>query len=206
MGAEVHDVGTGTAVRGSEPHIGPAELPNQRVLAANGVPAVAPLPVPVVIAGDEQALRAPFPDREHLGSEPALRILPIRVTDRGHATGVDIVTQEHDELADRTEGVRLERQLPQHRLAVVGLTAGVADEKDGDLDAVPRRDRGGDGCGRLQRGAAGGHRDGDRDGARSSGGVAYPVIVALAPAPSSLMSRVRSGAIAMPSGWRWRLV
>ena len=71
---------------------------------------VAPLPVPVVIAGDEQALRAPFPDREDLGSEPALRILPIRVTDRGHATGVDIVTQEHDELADRTERVRLERQ------------------------------------------------------------------------------------------------
>ena len=60
VGAEVHHVRPGTPVRRSEPHVRPAELPDQRVLPANGVPAVAALAVPVVIAGDQQALGTPF--------------------------------------------------------------------------------------------------------------------------------------------------
>ena len=93
------------------------------------------------------------------------------MAERGHPSRIDVVAQEDDELPDRPERVRLGRQLLQHRLVVVGRAAGVADEEDGDLDAVLRRHRGGNRLGRLQRGSArpGGGR-GDDPERRLSGG------------------------------------
>ena len=78
----------------------------------------------------------PFPDRQHLGGDLSLGIVPVRVAGRRHAARVDVVAQEDDELANRTERIRLLGQLEQHRLAVVGIAAGVAHEEERELEAV----------------------------------------------------------------------
>src|SRR5438093_1085323 len=136
MRAHIDHLRAWTATAGEKVDIPAAESPRQRILPAYGVPAVSPLTLPVVIAGDEKALGASLTDRGDLRRQPELGVDPIRIPCRRNAFGVDVVAQEDHEPVKVSERVGLPGEFLQYRLGVVGLAPRVADEKEGELQAV----------------------------------------------------------------------
>ena len=92
MPGEIEDVRSRAPAGWGEPNIRTSEFPDQRILAENRGPPVPPLPVPVVVAGNEQTLGAPLSDGQHLRGDLSLRVVAPGIPQRRHPARVDVVT------------------------------------------------------------------------------------------------------------------
>ena len=138
---EVHDLRARAAAAAAAAGRPAAELAYQGVLPPDRVPArhgpggpSRDCPGPGCLAPRPSGSPAP-------GRRPSAPRRRGSGCQRRHAPRVDVVAQEDHELVNRAERVGLAGELVQHRLAVVGLAAGVADEEQRELDAVERRHR-----------------------------------------------------------------
>jgi hypothetical protein len=129
-----------------------APLRDPALLPADGVPAVRPHPVPVVVAGDEDRPGARLPDHVHLGVEPPHRLAASRSPGIGDAAGIYVVAQvDHHALTRRLGQIGGERL--EHRLAGAVGGAGVAHQKEAGFHEL--RSDWGDRSGTRWRPAAG---------------------------------------------------
>ena len=130
---------SGTTVTWQQPDVAAGcEIGDQPFLEANRIEPVRSFVSPVVVARDEDCTHARR-HRVHLCLQTPARVRKLRLADFGDSVVINVVAEEHDDVALRSDrGVRRQGVERHAHFARVGR-AGVADEEERRLDILRRR-------------------------------------------------------------------